>query len=154
VKTQSLCLAFLIVGAVASTAGVNDRPFDSVPKDHWAYEAIQKLRAADLDVGAPNKRLEGPATRFDIAQIVSGMVNRANVLKAGGKKFTGEDIANLEALSSEFASELAIMNGKFDRIESNLDSIRRDLAELKKNARRRGRRHRWDYPQVQYAPGQ
>ena len=49
-------------------------------------------------------------TRYQMAVVVARMLEKMHVLKENGRQFTARDIANLEALTIEFADELALLN--------------------------------------------
>src|SRR5207244_1932788 len=52
-------------------------------------------------------------------------------LKANGRMFTAQDIANLEALTIEFADELSLLNVKVSTLEEQVAVLRKDVDVLK-----------------------
>ncbi len=80
-KKAVLLLAglLLILGMSApATAG----PFQDVPADHWAYDAVAKLVAAGLVEGFPDGTFKGDRTmnRYQFAQIIARMVDKLDRL--------------------------------------------------------------------------
>ena len=92
----SICAAALLVGATF-TAFAATNPFEDVPADHWAYDAIAQLAADGVIEGYGDGTYRGDQeiTRFEMAQ----MVARA-MAKGGGNK------AIIDKLAAEFADEL------------------------------------------------
>ena len=91
----STCAAALLVGAT-STAFAATNPFEDVPADHWAYDAIAQLAADGVIEGYGDGTYRGDQeiTRFEMAQ----MVARA-MAKGGGNKVI------IDKLAAEFADE-------------------------------------------------
>jgi hypothetical protein len=107
-------------------------PFADVPKDHWAYEAVAKAVESGLLQGYSNKFYGSRAmTRYQMAVVVARMLDRLHVLKANGRMFTAQDIANLEALTIEFADELSLLNVKVSTLEEQVAVLRKDVDLLK-----------------------
>jgi hypothetical protein len=107
-------------------------PFADVPRDHWAYEAVAKAVESGLLQGYSNKFYGTRAmTRYQMAVVVARMLEKMHVLKQNGRMFTAQDIANLEALTIEFADELALLNVKVSTLEEQTAVLRKDVDVLK-----------------------
>lgn len=74
-----LASALLVLGmALPAAAG----PFQDVPADHWAYDAVAKLVAAGLVEGFPDGTFKGERSmnRYQFAQIIARMVDKLDRL--------------------------------------------------------------------------
>ncbi|MBI4860844.1 MAG: S-layer homology domain-containing protein [Candidatus Riflebacteria bacterium] len=107
-------------------------PFADIPKGHWAYEAVAKAVESGLLQGYENKYYGNRAmTRYQMAVVVARMLEKLAVLRSNGRMFTAQDIANLEALTIEFADELALLNVKVSTLEEQTAVLRKDVDQLK-----------------------
>lgn len=119
-------------GAAAVSATAANSPFADVPREHWAYEAVAKSVESGLLQGYSNKFYGSrPMTRYQMAVVVARMLDRLHVLKANGRMFTAQDIANLEALTIEFADELSLLNVKVSTLEEQVAVLRKDVDLVK-----------------------
>ena len=110
----STCAAALLVGAT-STAFAATNPFEDVPADHWAYDAIAQLAADGVIEGYGDGTYRGDQeiTRFEMAQ----MVARA-MAKGGGNK------AIIDKLAAEFADELNQLGVRVAALEKKVDNVK------------------------------
>lgn len=107
-------------------------PFSDVPQGHWAYEAIKKAVDAGILQGWENKFHGGKVVnRYQMAVVVARMIDRLGVMRAGNRTITAQDVANLEALTIEFADELALLNVKVNKLEDAVAGIRKDIDWVK-----------------------
>jgi hypothetical protein len=98
-----------------------DRLSDVRPSD-WAYTALQNLvEKYACIVGYPNLTYQGnrALTRYEFAAGLSSCLDRISDLIAASTAdlATKEDLATLQRLQEEFASELATLRGKVDSLE-------------------------------------
>jgi len=109
----SALTAALLVGA-ASTAFAASNPFEDVPADHWAYDAISQLAADGVIEGYGDGTFRGnqEITRYEMAQ----MVARA-MAKGGGDK------ALIDKLAAEFADELNNLGVRVAALEKKVDNV-------------------------------
>ena len=99
-KYSAMLLAFslgITASAFAST------PYDDVPLDHWAYDAIETLTAHGVIDGYPDGTFRGnqPITRFEMAKMIRNAVlsqdeihdkDRKLSAISGGKEISGTAI--------------------------------------------------------------
>ena len=106
--------AALVVGA-ASTTFAAANPFEDVPADHWAYDAIAQLAADGVIEGYGDGTYRGDQeiTRYEMAQ----MVARA-MAKGGGDK------ALIDKLAAEFADELNSLGVRVAALEKKVDNVK------------------------------
>ena len=115
----------MVVFAFATTAFAGS--FTDVPRTHWAYDAIQSAVDAGILQGYDGKfhgrRL---INRYQMAVITAKLLNKAGNA-TGGPAVNGDVqkmIANLEALTIEFADELALLNVKVSTLEDTVAELR------------------------------
>ena len=106
---------FIILSGAASTAFAATNPFEDVPADHWAYDAVAQLAADGVIEGYGDGTYRGDQaiTRFEMAQ----MVARA-MAKGGGNK------ALLDKLAAEFADELNQLGVRVAALEKKVDNVK------------------------------
>jgi hypothetical protein len=121
-----------IVFAVASplfAAGFND-----VPRTHWAYDAIQKAVDAGILQGYDNK-FDGKQllNRYQMAVVVSKMLDKMGKGAPAGMP-SGDwsrQLQNLEALTIEFADELAKLNVQVSTLEDSFAELKAKVDNMK-----------------------
>ena len=104
----------LVVGA-ASTTFAAANPFEDVPADHWAYDAVAQLAADGVIEGYGDGTYRGDQeiTRYEMAQRVA----RA-MAKGGGDK------ALIDKLAAEFADELNNLGVRVSALEKKVDNVK------------------------------
>ena len=129
--------AVLVVAAMffAVASPMFAAPFSDVPRTHWAYDAIQKAVDAGILQGYDGKyhgkRL---LNRYQMAVIVAKMLDRMKGMPTGGGGMSGDVrkmIANLEALTIEFADELALLNVKVSTLEDSFTELKNQVDNMK-----------------------
>ena len=107
---------------------------DVAPTD-WAYEALRSLvdrygciagfpkRTAQAgeetspDVSSQTYRGSQPLSRYEFAAGLNSCLNQLERLIASSEAFSQEDLATIERLNAEFATELASIEGRVDNLE-------------------------------------
>ena len=114
-KTLISALTTALVVGAASTTFAAANPFEDVPADHWAYDAIAQLAADGVIEGYGDGTYRGDQeiTRYEMAQ----MVARA-MAKGGGDK------ALIDKLAAEFADELNNLGVRVSALEKKVDNVR------------------------------
>jgi hypothetical protein len=115
----------MVVFAFATTAFA--APFTDVPRTHWAYDAIQSAVDAGILQGYDGK-FDGKKllNRYQMAVITAKLLAKTGSA-TGAPAMTGDVqkmIANLEALTIEFADELALLNVKVSTLENTVAELR------------------------------
>ena len=115
----------MVIFAFATTAFAGK--FTDVPRTHWAYDAIQSAVDAGILQGYDGK-FHGKRllNRYQMAVITAKLLNKAGNA-TGGRAVNGDVqkmIANLEALTIEFADELALLNVKVSTLEDTVAELR------------------------------
>ena len=108
----------LIIMSGSAQASEAHNPFDDVPKNHWARQAITELVDKGVITGYTDKTFNGNAkiTRFEMAQMVAKAMSKSEQLSQ-------EEKNNLDKLSREFAEELENLNVRVERLEKRADKI-------------------------------
>lgn len=95
---------------------------DIQPTD-WAFQSLQSLvERYGVVAGYPDGTFRGnkAITRYEFAAGLNAALNRINELIAAGNAnlINKEDLAILQRLQDEFASELAILRGRVDNLSA------------------------------------
>ena len=106
----------LVLGA-ASTTFAAANPFEDVPADHWAYDAIAQLAADGVIEGYGDGTYRGDQeiTRYEMAQMVA---------RAMAKGANGADKALIDKLAAEFADELNNLGVRVAALEKKVDNVK------------------------------
>jgi len=114
---SAVVVGVLSFSSVALAAQAN--PFTSVPKDHWAYSAVEKLVHAGLvdGYGDTDFRGEKAISRYEMAELVAKAM--ANVDKADDA-----NKAALDRLSKEYSDELKNMGVRLTNVENRMSSFK------------------------------
>ncbi len=101
---------------------------DVQPND-WAFQALQSLvERYGCIAGYPNSNYRGnrALTRYEFAAGVNACLDKVNELitTATNNLVTREDLAILQKLQSEFAPELATLQGRIDNLEARSGEIK------------------------------
>ena len=115
----SALTAALVVGA-ASTTFAAQNPFQDVPADHWAYDAVTQLANDGVIEGYGDGTFKGQKqiTRYEMAKMIArAMANK-------GTSVSGNDKALLDKLAAEFGDELNNLGVRVANLEKNADKVK------------------------------
>lgn len=110
-------LTMLLTGACGSVfASAN--PFSDVPRDSWAYTAVEKLAQDGVVNGYGDGSFRGAAsiTRYEMAQIIAKAMAKENVSAA--------DKVAIDKLATEFADELQNLGVRVTNLEAKTDNVK------------------------------
>lgn len=135
-KSVAAGLAALLVGVTAGSytnaafaapveSSADADVFSDVPKDHWAYEALDYLAKEGVIDGMADGTFQGNRTmsRYEMAAIV------AKAMKNGSGKLA--DRAMVEKLNREFGQEIKKISGQVKQLKKDVDSTRALLERTK-----------------------
>lgn len=107
----------LVIGATATTFAAAN-PFEDVPADHWAYDAVAQLAADGVIEGYGDGTYRGDQeiTRYEMAQMVARAMARTGV--------GGTDQALINRLAAEFADELNNLGVRVAALEKKVDNVK------------------------------
>ena len=116
-KTLVSALTTALVVGAASTTFAAANPFEDVPADHWAYDAIAQLAADGVIEGYGDGTYRGDQeiTRYEMAQMVA---------RAMAKGANGADKALIDKLAAEFADELNNLGVRVAALEKKVDNVK------------------------------
>lgn len=102
--------------------------FPDVQPTDWAYQALQSLvERYNCIVGYPDGTYKGQRalTRYEFAAGLNACLDRISELLAAATAdlATKEDLATLQRLQEEFASELATLRGRVDALEARTSEL-------------------------------
>ena len=155
-RTLKYALSAVLTAAIVLPAVAQDN-FPDVPDNHWAFEALQRLKKDGLLVGYPDGLFRGgrPASRYELAVAIHAVyTNLKSVtdgldsqIKALSDKLNGvasqSDVQNLRdaltALQNEVAGmksygdDIANLKKLADTFQKELQSLGVDVEALKKD---------------------
>lgn len=110
----------LVVGAASTTFAANN-PFQDVPADHWAYDAVAQLANDGVVTGYSDGTYKGSRqiTRYEMAVMVARAMANSN-----GATVSGNDKALLDKLAAEFGEELNNLGVRVANLEKNADKVK------------------------------
>lgn len=154
-RSSKLALSLVLAVGAAVPALAQDN-FPDVPANHWAFEALVKLKADGVLVGYPDGLFRGsrPASRYELAvalnaaythlkSLIDGTQTQLDALKAAN----AQDIQNLKDQIAHLQDEINAMKGYGDdiaalkrlseefhreltRLGVDVDKIMKDLGDL------------------------
>ncbi len=134
----ALCLAVLTctltmpVAAQDSVSAPAGGVFRDVPRDHWAFPAVEKLAREGLMEGFPDGTFKGKkvVTRYDMAVVIAKVLDRVGQVRASGGSLTPEETLTVNRLTNEFKAELDLLGVRVDSLERRIGSMERKTQEL------------------------
>ena len=119
-KTLVSALTTVLAVGAASTAFAAANPFQDVPADHWAYDAVAQLAKDGVVEGYGDGTYVGEAaiTRYEMAQMVAKAMTKSDLKHA--------DKAMVDKLAAEFADELNQLGVRVAKLEKKVDNVKWD----------------------------
>ena len=127
--------------------------FTDVPADHWAYKAVADLQAQKILEGYPNGYFVGKRvlTRYEFAIALSRALSKVQATQGtkgdkgdkgdqgdkgdkgdqGVPGMTPDEVLALRRLTDDFKAELTALGVNIRDINSKLDSLTKDVADLR-----------------------
>jgi hypothetical protein len=128
-----------VLGAVIVAPAVAQDNFPDVPDNHWAYEALARMKRDGLLVGYPDGLFRGgrPASRYEMAvaihatyvhlkNITDSLQSQIDALKGGN---TDDLRAAIAALQND-VNALKGMRGDLDNLKRMVDTFQKELQAL------------------------
>ena len=117
-KTLVSALTTALVVGAASTTFAAANPFQDVPADHWAYDAVAQLANDGVIDGYGDGTFRGQQsiTRYEMAQMVAKAMAK-NDVSAANK-------AMIDKLAAEFSDELNNLGVRVSNLEKNADKVK------------------------------
>ncbi len=145
-KTYKYALSTVLGAMLVTPAFAQREGYSDVPENHWAYEALVRLKREGLLVGYPDGEFKGRrlTTRYELASaiyavytnlknVTDSLQSQIDVLKGGP---AGDNSADIQALRDQIAALQADVNtlkGYGDEIATLrrlADSFQRELQSL------------------------
>ena len=129
----SVFAALLVAPAIAQN-------FPDVPDQHWAYDALQKLKADGILVGYPDGFFRGsrPASRYELAVAVNAAYQNLKNVSAGlDKRISALEDAVNQLKGGTDADQIKALQDQIDALKSTVDAMKAnsdDIENLKKLA--------------------
>src|SRR6476469_2796047 len=122
-RSTKLALSFVLAAGAVAPAFAQDN-FPDVPANHWAYEALARMKKDGLLVGYPDGLYRGgrPASRYELAvamhavytnlkNITDGLDAQIKALQAFQGGGDGPEIAAFKDAIATLQQDLAAMKG-------------------------------------------
>ena len=83
-KKLAICVAVIVAVALPSFAQRN--PAETVPFDHWAYDAVKQLCEKGVIIGYPDGTFKGDRamTRYEFAMAISRLIENVGKMVQPG----------------------------------------------------------------------
>jgi hypothetical protein len=107
----------LVMGAFGTTFAAPADSFSDVPKDHWAYQAVQELAKDGVIQGYSDNEFKGdrPLTRYEFSMVVAKAIDNFETASE-------QDKATIDKLSAEFAGELNRLGKRVATVEKKTNT--------------------------------
>lgn len=109
--------AMLIIGSFGITFAAPEDSFRDVPKEHWAYQAVQELAKDGILQGYSDHEFKGerPLTRYEFSMVVAKAIDQFETADE-------HDKAIIDKLSAEFAGELNRLGKRVTIVEKKTNT--------------------------------
>jgi len=126
-----LAVFFLLCASLSFAA-----PFNDVPKDHWAYEAIEKLVQNGYMDGFADDTFRGRKvlTRYEIALTLAKILTKVEDVESSGGVISPKDAEVIKSLATEFREELNTLGAKVNGLDqrvTELEKFKKNVEKLK-----------------------
>src|SRR5512147_393700 len=113
-------LLAVIVTTMAASMAMAASAYDDVPRDHWAYNALDYLTERGVLEGYPDGFFKGDRTltRYEFAQAVARLLD---TIQAGNVEEQIKIMA--DTLRAEFSDQLAEMSKQIDAINGTVNDL-------------------------------
>jgi peptidoglycan hydrolase CwlO-like protein len=136
-------LVVLALVCVAPSMFGQGAPSD-VPKDHWAYHAVDELFKVGLLVGYPDGQFRGnrPVTRYELAASLDSLdrVEEEQIRALTAEMPPKSAKAQLDEIQQELQSLQAELNAiqpdkqDLDSLQQSMTELQKELADLKQSS--------------------
>ena len=120
--------AVFVVPAFAQS----DTPFPDTKENHWAYEAVTRLKAEGILVGYPNGNFIGGrlATRYEMAVAINAAYTKLKAVTDGLSK----QIDDINGKITELQNHPSVSQADFDALKSALNDVKDQVSGMKSYA--------------------
>jgi hypothetical protein len=146
-----LSASLLLMWVVGASAQQAPDQFNDVDRSHWAYEAVEALRAKGILIGYPDGYFRGKRTltRYEFAVALDRALKQIETMRGekgdkgdkgdrgdpgppgpAGKDVDPETLNNLRRLVNEFRNELAALGNSIAAINRRLDQMAAQIGEI------------------------
>jgi hypothetical protein len=134
-RTLKYALATVLGAAFVAPAFAQDN-FPDVPENHWAFEALAKLKAAGILVGYPDGLYRGgrPASRYELAVALNAAYQNLSNMTNGLSSQLADLKSKVDGMHSE---DLGPLRDRIAALENQVNGMKSwgdDIANLKRMA--------------------
>jgi len=133
-KKITLCaltviLLIMIFTAIPAPAA---EPFTDIPRDHWAYDAIEKLIQNGYMDGFADDTFRGRkvVTRYEMALTLAKILTKIEDVETAGGVISPKDAETIKNLANEFREELKSLGIKVNALDQRVT----ELEKFQKNS--------------------
>jgi len=135
---KKICVLALcaVTFAFAALLCAEAAPFNDVPKDHWAYDAIDKLVQNGYMDGFADETFRGRKviTRYDMALTLAKILTKVEDVETSGGVISPKDAELIKSLATEFRDELNSLGIKVNAMDqrvTELEKFKKNVEKLK-----------------------
>ncbi len=158
-RTIAAIVAVLAIGSAAVAQDINrpaPEPFKDVPRDHWAFEAVESLRQKGIVNGYPDGAYRGKRSisRYEMAAGLDRAFRTGTSSQTGPQGHQGprgpqgpqgpqgprgpqgvapQELSLLREILKEMRAEVARLNGEIGSTGQRLDGVSQDLQGTRKS---------------------
>ena len=134
-------IIFVVIILLCLSLPLAANPFNDIPQNHWAYDAVEMLQEKGLVEGYPDGYFKGdrPVTRYEMAMAVARIIARIEQLEASVPQMpdlsvyaTKNDLETINKLTEEFHKELDSLGIRVSNIEESIGKITSRVKELER----------------------
>ncbi|MBI3722328.1 MAG: S-layer homology domain-containing protein, partial [Fimbriimonas ginsengisoli] len=124
-RTFKYALSAVLVAAMVAPAFADDN-FPDSPQNHWAYEALARMKKEGLLVGYPDGLYRGgrPASRYELAAACHSVFV---ALKSAQEGMSNQ----MKAMEEKIANGGGVSKADFENLKAAVDAMKSDMAGMK-----------------------
>lgn len=125
-RTYKYALSAVLTAAMVAPAFATDDNFPDTPANHWAFEALARMKKEGLLVGYPDGLYRGgrPASRYEMACAVNA------VYAALRSAQDGLD-SQMKTMEDKFGGGGGVSKADWDNLKAAIDALKSDVAGMK-----------------------
>ena len=119
-----------VLAALMMTGATAQEAFPDIPAGHWAGEAVTRIADLGIVIGFPDGTFRGNEsfTRYQMALVISRLLDVIQANMNSMKAMTDADIAALRNALQELASDVAAQGVRLNAVEGAVASIADNVA--------------------------
>lgn len=122
----------LLVAAIMIPRASAEYPFRDIDPTHWAYRSLKSLYDAGIIKGDGTGLFKGneKISRFEAASMLNNAMQYMARMRSTGGNFDADMMDTMNALMTEFADEMMIMEVRIEENSNAISAIRNQLSYM------------------------